>query len=99
MKAMVSSVKLGGPSRRGSGGSGELRARQAPGLSPSVFPASPSLLELTLARSRELALNYLTLSHIGLPASGKKSLSGHSSIFSLSAFRWTPCSQSVSLSY
>lgn len=48
-----------------------------------MFPASPSLLQLTLARSREPALNYLTLSHIGLLASGKKNLSGHSSIFSV----------------
>lgn len=85
-------------SRRGSGGSEESIASQAPSLSPSVFPASLSLLELTLARSRELPLNYLTLSHIGLLASGGKSFSEQSSLFFLSAFRWVPFSQSVSVS-
>lgn len=43
----------------------------------------PVVAWLTVARSRELALNYLTLSHIGLLASGRKSLSGRSSIFFL----------------
>lgn len=98
MEAMVASVKLGVHSRKGSGGSEESIASQAPSLSPSVFPASLSLLELTLARSRELPLNYLTLSHIGLLASGRKSFSEQSSIFFLSAFRWVPFSQSVSVS-
>lgn len=83
MKAVVASVELGGRSRKGTGGPGDLRACQAPGLSPCVFPASLFLLELTLARSRELALNYLTFSHIGLLASGRKSFSGLSSIFFL----------------
>lgn len=96
MEAVVASVKLGMHSRRAAGGAEESIASQAPGLSPSVFSASLSLLELTLARSRELTLNYLTLSHIGLLASGRKGLSEQSSICFLSAFRWAPSSQNVS---
>lgn len=86
MEAMVASVSWG---RGTAEGAQKLRSqeplRPQVCLTHSVFPAFLSLLELTLARSRELALNYLTLSHIGLLASGTKCFSEQSS-FLPSAF-------------